>query len=720
MEYSAAQAPRQVNQIYRDLLSVNGLNPWVWADSSPRLQMFSSHIGQTLVIAGATERYCQTGMEREYGKYTFNVKMPSNGEIIKAIKRYPEQYGFDSIKSNPETVVVYEDEETKQVGIFTLKDHCSMHQYFGFPYKNTKAISQIHDGASIKGGTIFQDSPSITDNGGYKYGRELNMAFMSRPGVSEDGIEICRDVLPHFAYKTYETRVISFGNKQYPINLYGTLDNFKAFPDIGDMLREDGMLMCLRSYDRDLAVVEQGIHDLLEVDYTNDKTIYAAGPGGRVVDIRVHHDPESNKIGTPIGMEKQAEKYDIARRVFYNNIVSVYKQLQHRRGDSLVITPEFHRLIVEALSVVGETDTRVEKLHRKVPLDDWRIEFVVEYTRIPGIGNKLTDTHGGKGVICKICEPWEMPVDEHGNRADIVMDGTSTVNRMNIGRKYEQYINAASRDVMKKLRHDLDIKPTDPRIQDKLKQMEQNEPERFDRAWRYLLGYYQIVSPRQYLWFSDGVYERPRYEHLAYVVEKWPYLYIPTENEPEGMDIIRQLEDAYRPVYGPVSWINEKGVKVTTKKPVRIGSMYIIELEKVGDDWSAVSSGKFQNFGVLAQVTNEDKYSKPSRVHAIRALGESEVRIWTSYAGPALTAHVLDLNNNPRTHKHVLNRILEADQPTNIAVAVDRNEIPMGGSKPLQLFNHLTQTGGWEMAFEKHNPGWEYKPKRQYIQNGWT
>ena len=39
-----------------------------------------------------------------------------------------------------------------------------------------------------------------------------------------------------------------------------------------------------------------------------------------------------------------------------------------------------------------------------------------------------------------------MPVDEEGNRADIVMDPNSRVNRMNIGGLTEQYINAASRE----------------------------------------------------------------------------------------------------------------------------------------------------------------------------------------------------------------------------------------------------------------------------------
>lgn len=694
------------NELSREFLGVVGLNPWISHDSSSRVQMFSSHIGQALVVKGSTIRRCQTGMEREFGKYTFSTKIPADAQIIKIVERYKRTYMYDSIAFNPQTLIIYEEVETKRIGCISLQNHCSYHQYFGFEYKNTPELSKLRVGQYVQGGTVLQDSPSITPDKNYKYGVECNMAFMTHPAVAEDGVMISRDVLDKFAFKTYETRVVEFGNKRFPLNLYGDKDNYKPFPDIGDRIREDGILMGLRTYSDTLSVVEQSAEDLMQVDFVHDRLVYAGGAGGRVIDIRVQHERDNPQAGTPVGMEEQATKYDTARRQFYQEILDEHNRLRHERGQNLHLTPEFQRMVVEAISVVGETrdKKRVMKLYRQAPLDDWRIEFVVEYEITPTIGFKLTETHGGKGVICKIAEPHEMPVDEDGNRADIVMDPNSTMSRMNLGRLYEQYINAASRDVAKQIVQRLGFKGQEPEslppavVLSTLESVEKQTPELLDTVWNYLLGYYQIVSPKMYIWFTTGQYKGTRLDHLAAVVRDGIYLYIPPESEVEMSEVVQQLERQYRPTYGPVTYVGNSGQKITTKSPVRIGSLYVILLEKIGDDWTAVSSAKLQHYGVLSQVTNADKYSQPTRNQAIRALGEAEVRIYVSYVGSKTTADILDRNANPVTHEEALKTLLTSDKPTNITQLVDRNKTPMGGSKPLQLVRHIAECGGWRFC----------------------
>ena len=384
---------KEPNQLFRDLMGVCGLNPWDGHDSSSRKQMFSNHVGQALVIKKSTERYCQTGFEREYGKYTFKIKMPVDGTIIKIIDRYKLKEGVGSLKLNPQSIVIYADNNTYEIGIIDIRNHCSNHQYFGFEYKAQAGVENVRVGASIPKDTILYDSPSITESGGYKYGAESNIAFMTHPAVSEDGIMISRDVLDRFSFKTYENRTEEWGSKRFPLNLYGDKDNYKSFPDIGDYVRPDGILVALRSYDKELAAVEQGIEDLTQPDFIFDKITYAAGAGGRIVDIKVHHDRQSSRSGTPRGMEHQMEKYDSSRREFYQEIVNEYNKLK-RENERVSITPEFHSLVVEALSVISDEHEKIVKLYRQAPLDDWRIEFVIEYETTPTIGFKLTDAHG--------------------------------------------------------------------------------------------------------------------------------------------------------------------------------------------------------------------------------------------------------------------------------------------------------------------------------------
>lgn len=691
------------NELYRDLMSVCGLNPFDGNDSSSRKQMFASHIGQALQISGCTPRKIFTGMEREYGKYTVSVKMPCDAQIIKVIERYRKHGGVDSIVHNPETVVIYEDVATKQVGMLSLRDYNSMHPYFGFRYKKKAALGNLYQGAFVKKDTVLLDSPSVDDNGNYSYGRECNLALMSVPGVSEDSIIISRDVLPYFTYRTYETRVVEFGSRRFPLNIHGNDEVYKPHPDIGDVLGENGLktglLMALRSYDKDLAVVEQSINALQEPDFAYDKLIYA-DPGGKIIDIRVHHDININPSPTPIGMDVQTQKYDSARRQFYKDILDQYTRLKRERRENLSLSPEFHRLVVEAISVVGDHEgQQVTKLFRQNKLDDYRVEFVIEYEITPDIGNKFTGCHGDKGVVCEIWEPWQMPVDANGVRADIIMDPNSTISRMNLGRLYEQYFNAVSDELQMRMKKVVESVMPDYPLSQAVNGMPEAE---FQSIWNYLLNYYSILSPKTYEWFKTGAYQQTPRQHLAYVLQHGIYLYMPPENPIDLPEAVELIEEYYKPTYGPVTYVGRSGNKVTTVNPVRIGSVYIMLLEKTGDDWTAVSSGKTQHFGVLAQVTNTDKYASPIRMQAIRAIGEAELRIYVSYVGTQISACIMDRSNNPITHEYNLYKLLRADQPTNIEDINDRELIPLGNAKPLQLVKHIAMCAGWEFAYKPY------------------
>lgn len=695
------------NELSPKFLGACGLNPYHTNDSSSRLQMLSQHLGQMLVIKGSEPRILQTGMERQYGKYTYKVDMPCDGTILAVIPRYRENpMSYDAIAHNPQTVIIYEDYETKEIGMIDLVDYCSNHQYFGFKYQKKPGYDLIRPNAFIPKGTVFLDSPSITNEGDYAYGINANVAFMTHPATAEDGIAVRAGFLPKLGFRTYETRLIEWGRKRFALNLYGDDTHYKPFPDIGDMVRPDGLLMALRDYEpEELAIAEQSVKACQHVDFCFDHRVYANGAGGRVIDIRINHDVAfANRAETH--MDGQAQKYDNARRVFYAEVLKRYNDLRYKRGDTLQITPKLQQLVVQAQSVMTEGGKQqVTKLHRKAPLDTYRVEIIVEYENIPNMGGKITDTHGGKGVICQIIPDDQMPVDEEGNVADVVMSGDATINRANPGRMYETYTNAAARDTHKRMSSMLGVKPFDREVA-LFNQISKLPEATVQKAWDYLMGLYGIVSPEMIKWFITGQIAATPQEYLAEVIHRDLGLYVPTDNLPEAQDVVMAIENnpAYRPVYGPVSYVGNSGKRVTTINKVRIARLYIILLEKTGDDWSAVSSSKLQLFGVLSQITKNDKYSQPVRAQAVRVAGEGEVRILAANCGERFTAEILDINNNPLAHQAMVSGILSADKPGNIDQLVDRKLIPYGGHKGLQLFKHMCEVSGFQMVFAPHDP----------------
>lgn len=310
-----------------------------------------------------------------------------------------------------------------------------------------------------------------------------------------------------------------------------------------------------------------------------------------------------------------------------------------------------------------------------------------------------------KGVFCVMYEDEQMPVDAHGNRADMIMDPNATFSRMNIGRFYEHFINAAARDAVREMKIQMGygVKPVN--------QFElANRPlDEFNMGWNRLMQFYKIVSPDKMHAPISQLSHDEKAAHLAYVFNKKMYLYIPPDNQPETLNIVKELKRDFNTLRQPVSYIGNSGKRVVTVDPVIIGSMYILLLEKTGDDWTAVPSGKLQTHGVLSTVTNSDKYAYPARQQAIRSWGETEFRLLNSYGGFTVTAEIIDRNNNPATHDMILDAILYADFPTRIERAVDRTKHAFGGAKPLQLVKHFTQCAGWEYDYAPHNPDFSIK-----------
>lgn len=297
-----------------------------------------------------------------------------------------------------------------------------------------------------------------------------------------------------------------------------------------------------------------------------------------------------------------------------------------------------------------------------------------------------------------------MPVDQNGTRADVIMDAYSTVSRTNPSRLYETYINSASFDLENKIRKDLNIKQTDRSSFRLLSNVVQNQPELFHQQYNSLMHYYDIVSSKMANCFSNLDIEG-KTKHMLSVITEGIYLYMPVDNDRENSQIVRDIEQHFRPVYGPVTYVGNSGKTVKTVNNVRISRIYMMLLDKTGDGWSASSSGKLQHFGILAPITKADKFSQPARNNPIKGVSETEGRILDAYAGITATAEVMDRNNCPATQEVIALGLITAPDPMNIVNLVDRDKFPYGGPKPVQLVNHIALCSGWEYVYTSKKPG---------------
>lgn len=390
----------KINELHPELIGASALNPDRMHDSSPREAMYLTQLGQTLVVDGSEPRFNMTGMEDEYGKYTFDIRMPENATILRVFKKYPPRLGV--ARDNPELTVLYEVyEEERRIGVLKIPRYGSFHQDFGFPYvRNEDATSRLQSGEMLAKDTVLAHSPAVKHNGQYALGLEANVAFMSVPSTIEDGFCMSESFLKRMGAHGYNTVSADWGKRYFPLNLYGDDEHYKPYPDIGERIRDDGLLFALREFDENLTVTEMTPKALQSVDHSFDRLFWATA-NAEVIDVTVYHDERLNPKPTPTGMEAQAAQYHDDLINYYQQIWDEYTRLKGRRGHRLQITPEFNQLLTEAQTYLNNRlpNNRDQKkltlMYRLDQLDEWYVNVTYRYPIDPTNGFKFSDCHGG-------------------------------------------------------------------------------------------------------------------------------------------------------------------------------------------------------------------------------------------------------------------------------------------------------------------------------------
>lgn len=677
------------------------LDPFYGTTSSARGAMFLSHIGQSPESEGCEPRRWQTGMETQFGEYTFDVKFPVDCVILHVIRKFPTSGMGSTIRRNPVTTVVFEHfyDKYKTKDVLHIADYCSLHQDFGFKLEKNKAVmDNLVPGQMFPKGTVIARTRAVRDDGMWGAGVNMNAVFMSAPGTIEDGFIFSDEALEKLSPRIYNDAIGNAGRKAYFLNMYGDENNYKPFPDIGEKIRPDGVVFALRDLDPDLAPADMTARALMTLDRTFDRATIGI-PGATVVDINIYRDDRVNPSYTPLGMDAQLVKYHTALANYHREIMKIYQTLYGRWKDQLRISPELHQLVVEAQIhlPVKQDQRKLSRTYRLETLDEWRVSITYEAIKMPGGAYKATDWHGGKGVVCEVKKKEDMPIDQWGNRADVIIFGGSTMRRSNYGRLYEQGLGAAARDLVQRLRvekgMDRHETPTEQQLKAAL-----SDKAWVDYAFNEMIEFYSIVAPSMPPILLD---QPDPAGHLYQVLKNQYYLYTPVTDQVSLMESVNTIINSrFCPNYGPVTYRDQAGRVVTTKDNVLSGNLYIMLLEKIGEDWSSVASVKTQPFGLPSKLNNSDRASTPGRETAIRSCGESETRSYNSVVGPIPTNELIDQTNNPQAHLAVVHSILTAEKPTNIERAVNRKEIPFGNSRPVALLNHLLECRGLSLKYK--------------------
>lgn len=669
------------NELRAELTGLPAINPFLGLVSGPRAAMFNKHIAQRQTLENGDSQRLQTGVGYELGKYTYQIKIPADSYIFAVVHKYGKSINYDGVIKNPLSTVIFERTNDRVIDIVDLVKYHSQHQYFGFEYKyNPDSAEYIRPGARTIDDVVVADSPAKAPDGDYYFGLHTNIMLCSDPAVIEDGIKISESYAKRLSFSLFESRTITFGNNVIGLNLYGNEDVYKTFPNIGEKIRDDGVLFATREMNDELTPCDLSLRSLQRIDLY-DTCIYGK-PGAEVVDIEIIKG-DTNSFNMLDVMESQLEFHHHAQLEYYTNILHQYNRLKEIYKDSLKLSNKFKNLIRTAIAVKAATNTKnkVKIAYRgKVKLNGWMVKVTYKYKLTPVEGFKQTDLMGGKGVAVAVVPDERMPINDIGIRTDVIMDNQAPYRRTIMGKFHEIAINAC----LDKVLYDIKEMCADGSDASKL------------AAYDYIMGFYKIVSPMYYELGLDPAINKVK--HITEILRGNVGIGIPSDNPVDYMEVIDLLEQYYPPCYGPVKFVGHRGEQRTTKSPILIGGFYNILLDKIATEVAAVSSAKTQHFGIPSTLTKTNKYYSPYRNQPTKTLSEDDVRALEAIVGGEVTADLIDQTNNPEVHKTVLRNIYDSLQPTAIYTLVDRDKQPTGHGYIQNMVNNVLSCAGIEIV----------------------
>ncbi len=647
--------PKYHSELKPQMMAIGSLNSWIRNISASRQQMNASQMGQNLTTKGATNKHFFTGMEFEYGRFTHHVKVQENSRVHDIINKYSGSVGGRHVESPLTTIILITNQDV--VDVVEVPKHYCNHEFFGFEYVRKPILENISPGSALLGGTILADTPAIDSQGNYAYSTELAIAFTSGKGGIEDGITIAEEILDNLVVKAYGWRSASWGKDTLPLNTYGNDIKYQVCPDIGQEIGQSGLVFARRVWNVETAPMNL-TRKALQNPTQFDKLTYGE-PGARVIDIQITRGRDSKNLAPE--WEEQCQYYWTKSLQYYRRIVEADKTFTTKYGKNYRHTPRWNQLVTYALAFLAADDpkSKVTLANGRSAIDDWEVKVIYEYDYRPNYGSKLTDHHGGKGVITSIKKQRQMYRDADGNQCVIEMDAASKVNRMNYGGVHEQLANASRVATERRLKNMWDGGAS------------------VEECFDYLMGFYNIYSPINFIELSaDHIDKR---QHVEFVLKHDIQCMCPTDNPVDYSEIAKNIMNTpYAPCRGKCTYEDEDGNVLTTTNRILIGAVPMLLLERAGNTFSAVSSPKLQHFAAPAKQSKADRHSSHSKQQPTR-FGESESRNQNHACSGILGQEMNDRANNPRSHDSELKSIFYADVPSDIENAVPRDEVLLTG-----------------------------------------
>ena len=663
--------------------------------STQRISMFSAHQSQSLNLHGAEFPGIATGWECMSGNYEWASKLEHDIQIIKVIPKFRLNMGASILRHNPSKLIIYRTINTEHpvVDIMEIKDYTALTDGFGYKNKMTEANYLLSENSIITKGTQFTTSPSHDDEL-YKQGVNANVVYLTEQAVTEDAARISESLAKKMEHTAICSSTIQIPRLSIPLNNYGTDDEYKLFPDVGDIVNKDGVLMAFRPKHDETFLSEIKNESLMKTEYLHDN-IYYAVPGAEILDVQVYitHRAFRNKKYHN-GPYSQLFKYQAQHNQFYEDVLNTHQQL---KTEGEAISNKFSNYIIKLLELNPnyneKNEAKNKKLINKKDLINFaQVAITYGYKRNVGLGFKITGRYGDKGVISAITPDDEMPVDSAGVKADLVCCPITVPSRLNTGQLYEQFFNRASLNVTTNVRTGV--------ANSKLSKLD---------AFKYVLEYINDIRPIYAQHIESIISTKELQVHyIDDIIENGIYLVIPPFCKEITEDKVLFISEKYNVKALPTKYVithsNGQQEDIHLKEPTIIGGKYLYLLCKIPEyQLSSVESSYLSHLGLPIKPKSKNIKAQLQLSVTSQRLGEDEGSMLNQSVGAMTLARYQGLYSGSNKANDMLQMgLLTAKYPTRIKSVQMTTEEIVESNLNVNMYKHLMILLGHKHEYIKH------------------
>jgi DNA-directed RNA polymerase beta subunit len=641
-------------------------------NSGARKIMFSSQTEAALVLSRGDVPYVATGYENRFGDYSSSIlatdeknNLNSDYEVLAKVSKF-------SYAPNHHYWLILRDLNSNKLDIIERISYKFRTEVYGYLHNNSMMDTYAYPGAIIPKGTVLRRSTGFDQYGNKTNGANINVAYMALDHNMEDSVIISDTCSEKLSAPLIRTVKIILNENDIPLNIYGDDSIYKVHPDIGEDVK-DGILMAYRREKREEAIYTQSVQRLQKIMMSDDKITVK----GKVIDIEIR----CNNIEH---ISKSA--YNQQFLSYYNDRIRAAQEIVNTVGPyiSQGYTMSYN---LEKKFELAKAEINGNKFIDKKLFSNISIEFTIMENRPLGVGDKVSDRYGGKGVISKIVPVDLMPKMANGLPIEMIKNSSTMYNRENAGQIFELEINYISMCILDHIRNPGDGTRYDP-----------------ETAIRDILDFIKIQSPKEYESMSAYV-NTLSLDELAYFVESiLSKTCIPISNNPmsETMDI-----DKLGKLYEAFPWIRQRYIKVpivdsngnyrfvNSRRPMIVAPIYCLRLKQFAEEKfsaTSLSSTNLKNENTKSKASKN--YREPNSNTPIK-FGQMESgdfdHMGTEYVVANLMLHSLSPHG-----RRLVEQIATGD-PYNVNVHLDSKAT----NRSAEILATRLKTMGYRLKFTK-------------------